>query len=115
MICRKMKGLPFKYPKVTSLPKHRVNLIVPYRHTGVDFTGHLWVENYGQRRKMYILICICLNTRAVHLELIPDMSTHSCVSAVLRFSNKFGITSHIHSDNARSFLRGCDVISEIFS
>ena len=28
MICRKMNGLPFKYLKVTSLHKHRVNLIV---------------------------------------------------------------------------------------
>ena len=91
-----MNGLPFKYPKVTNLPKHRVNLIVPYRHTGVDFTGHLWVENYGQRREMYILI-FCLNTRAVHLDLIPDMSTHSFVSAFLRFSNKFGIPAHIYS------------------
>ena len=36
MICRKMNELPFKYPKVTNLPEHRVNLIVPYRHTGVD-------------------------------------------------------------------------------
>ena len=115
MICREMNGLPFKYPKVTNLPKHRVNLIVPYRHTGVDFTGHLWVENYGQRRKMYIIIFTCLNTRAVHLDLIPDMSTHSFVSALLRFSNKFGIPSHIYSDNARSFLKGCDVISEVFS
>ena len=64
---------------------------------------------------MYILIFTCLNTRAVHLDLIPDMSTHSFVSALLRFSNKFGIPSHIYSDNARSFLKGCDVISEVFS
>ena len=64
---------------------------------------------------MYILIFTCLNSRAVLLDLIPDMSTHSFVSALLRFSNKFGIPSHIHSDNARSFLKGCDVISEVFS
>ena len=30
MICRKMNRLSFKYPEVTNLPKHRVNLIVPY-------------------------------------------------------------------------------------
>ena len=43
------------------------------------------------------------------------MSTHSFVSALPRFSNKFNIPSHIYSDNARSFLKGCDVISEVFS
>ena len=43
------------------------------------------------------------------------MSTHSFVSALLRFSNKFGIPSHIYIYNARSFLKGCDVISEVFS
>ena len=63
---------------------------------------------------MYILSFTCLNTRAVHLDLIPDMSTHSFVSALLRFSNKFGFPSHIYSDNDRSFLKGCDVISEFF-
>ena len=65
--------------------------------------------------KCTYLFFTCLNTRAVHLELISDMSTHSFVSALPRFSNKFNIPSHIYSDNARSFLKGCDVISEVFS
>ena len=73
MICKKFNNLAFRYPKMTNLPKHRVNFIKPFQHTGVDFTGHLWVKNESEENvKMYILIFTCLNVRAVHIELVPD-------------------------------------------
>ena len=113
--CQKFNGLPFKYPKNTNLPKHRVNLITPFLYIGIDFTGHILLADGAETKKYYILIFTCLCTRAVHLELVPDMSTHSFVSAMLRFSNLYGVPSHIYSDNCRSFLRGCDIFSQVFT
>ena len=87
---------------MTNLPKHRVNFIKPYMHTGVDFTGHLFVKNeFGENSKMYLLIFTCLNVRAVHIELVPDMSAQSFVLAFLRFVNLYGVPSYLYSDNAR--------------
>ena len=92
---------------MTNLPKHRVNSIKPYMHTGVDFTGHLFVKNeFGENSKMYLLIFTCLNVRAVHIELVPDMSAQSFVLAFLRFVNLYGVPSYLYSDNARSFVSG---------
>ena len=109
--CKKFNNLALRYPKMTNLPKHRVNFVKPYLHTGIDFTGHLWVKNESnENEKMYLLIFTCLNVRAVHIELVPDMTTHSFVLAFLRFVNLYGVPSYLYSDNARSFISGCQTL-----
>lgn len=115
VLCQKFNNLAFKYPKVTNLPKHRVNLVKPFLHTGIDYTGHVWVKGDEGVSKMYMLIFTCLNIRAVRIELVKDMSTHSFVLALIRFTNIYGIPSHIYSDNARSFIAGCNLIEEVFA
>ena len=76
-------------------------------HTGVDFTSHLFVKNESNENiKMYLLIFTCLNVRAVHIELVPDMSTQSFVLAFLRFVNLYGVPSFLYCDNTRSFVSG---------
>ena len=98
---------------MTNLPRHRVNLVKPFQHTGVDFTGHLWVKNEeGEVVKMYILLFTCLNVRAEHIELVPDMSTHQFVLAFTRFTNVYGIPSHLYSDNAKSFIAGAEILQK---
>ena len=101
--CRKYNSFSFKYPKLTNLPKHRVNFVRPYKHTGIDYTGHIWVDTEKGGKKYYILIFTCLNVRSVHLELVESMSSATFVQAFIRFTNIYGIPSHIYSDNARSF------------
>ena len=115
LICQRFNNLSFKYPKVTNLPKHRVNLIKPFTHTGIDYTGHVWVKSNEGVSKMYLLIFTCLNIRAIHIELVPDMSTHSFILALLRFTNIYGIPTHIYSDNAKSFIAGCNLLEEVFT
>ena len=112
IICRKFNSLLFRYPRMTNLPKHRVNLVKSFQHTGVDFTGHLWVKNEGEVVKMYILLFTCLNVRAVHIELVSDMSTHQFVLAFSRFTNVYGIPSHLYSDNAKSFIAGAEILQK---
>ena len=61
------------------------------------------------------IIFTCLNIRAVHVELVKDMSTHSFIHALVRFTNIYGMPFHIYSDNAKSFIAGCNLIEEIFA
>ena len=113
MTCKRFNSLAYRYPRMTNLPKHRVNFVKPFVHTGVDFTGHLWVKDEkGEDVKMYLLIFTCLNVRAIHIEVVPDMSTHSFVLAFLRFVNLYGIPTHVYSDNAKSFVSGCEVLEQ---
>ena len=120
--CKRFNALAYKYPKMTNLPEHRVNMIDVYGHCGIDYTGHFLVKDkfkiknkvYEVERKYYILIFTCLNTRACHLELIPEMSTDHFVLALVRFFNEYGVPSHIYSDNARSFISGVHVMERVY-
>ena len=68
-MCRKMNSLSFKYPKMTDLPAHRVNLIRPFAHTGVDYTGHIMVRDGEVDCKYYVNFfsfeCTCLSHRII--------------------------------------------------
>ena len=116
LMCKRFNSLSFRYPKITNLPKHRVNLIRPYCHTGIDYTGEIQLrEKKGEKPKSaYLLVFTCLCIRAVHIELVPDMDTKSLVLAIIRFTNLYGIPSHIYSDNAKSFIAGVDIMKEVF-
>ena len=43
------------------------------------------------------------------------MSTHSFILAFIRFTNLYGLPSGIYSDNAKSFIAGCNLIQEVFA
>ena len=113
-LCKRFNNLAYKYPKVTNLPKHRVNLIKPFQNTGIDYTGHVFVKDSTNKcHKMYMLIFTCLEIRAVHIELVPNMSAPAFVQALVRFSSLYGVPTHIYSDNARSFTAGFNYIDHV--
>ena len=111
-MCKKFNALSNKYPRMTNLPKHRVNMVRPFGHVGVDYTGHIYVKveipkKEGEEskkkefveKKFYLLIFTCLNVRACHVELIPEMSTEHFVLALVRFCNecqRFTIFEYFH-------------------
>ena len=39
LVCKKLEGIAFTQPAITSLPEFRVNLAPPFSRVGVDFTG----------------------------------------------------------------------------
>ena len=108
LVCKRYNALAFKYPKFTNMPKHHMNLVKPFQHVGVDYTGHFWVKDNltNQTVKAYILIFTCLNIRAVHFELVTDMSTKNFLLAFQRFCNTYSIPQYVYSDNAKVFLKG---------
>ena len=86
----------------------------PFLHTGIYFIGHLWIQVKGKRKKMYILLFTCLNIRAIHLELVKDMSIHSVIFALVQFFTLYEVPSHIYSDNARAFVAGGNLVKQVF-
>lgn len=111
-VCRKYNALAFKYPKFTNMPKHHINLVKPFQHVGVDYTGHLWVKDGVSDKiiKMFILVFTCLNIRAVHFELLPNMSSKNFILAFQRFCNMYSIPQYLYSDNAKSLLKGGSIL-----
>jgi len=72
----------------------------------------MYVKFGGETRKMYILVFTCLNIRAIHLELLPNMSTKNFLYAFIRFCNLYTVPSVVYSDNANTFLQSLGVIAE---
>ena len=56
--------------------------------TGVDFTGALFVKEGVQEKKVYICLFTCATTRAVHLEVVSDLTVGTFLLAFRRFSSR---------------------------
>ena len=112
IVCKRFNARPFSRAPTPELPADRVNFCKPFAHTGIDYTGHFFCrDRSGARVKVYILIFTCLNSRAVHLELVDTMTTVDFVLAFTRFCNRFGLPKVVYSDNASTFLSGFSLIT----
>ena len=61
---------------------------------------------YGNCIKLYICLFVCATTRAVHLEVVDNLSANSFILCLQRLSAAKGIPSVILSDNHRTFISG---------
>lgn len=102
--CQKVVGQSFQLPDPPPLPKDRVSVCIPFSTAGVDYAGPLNVKVNRQTKKMYICLFTCATTRAVHLELVPDLSTETFVLTFRRFITNKGMPHTIYSDNGTTFL-----------
>ena len=73
--CKKLRGKPYSSPPTAALPEFRVIEVPPFCRVGVDFAGPLYVKGKkGEMKKVYIALFSCCVIRAVHLELVEDLS-----------------------------------------
>ncbi|XP_077547781.1 uncharacterized protein LOC144160032 [Haemaphysalis longicornis] len=87
------------------LPPERTTKAEPFEVVGIDFAGPLFVNEKGKMVKVYIVLFTCAVTRAVHLELVTDMSTGTFIHAFRRFVSRRGLCRGVYSDNALTFKR----------
>lgn len=92
------------------LPPERVTPTFPFSNTGIDLCGPLFYRT-GQRKskpvKCYVTIFVCMTTKAVHIELVADLSSAAFLATLKRFVARRGKPSIIECDNAKNF-RGAD-------
>lgn len=61
----------------------------PFTVTSVDFTGALKIRNASdQAEKVYVCLFTCTSTRAVHLEIVTDLSEEQFIHAFRRFASR---------------------------
>ncbi|XP_014209986.1 uncharacterized protein LOC106640447 [Copidosoma floridanum] len=91
------------------LPDSRVTPSRAFGHTGVDYAGPFSVlasKGRGIRTtKGNIAVFVCMTTKALHLELVGDLSTAAFLGALARFTGRRGRPSELWSDNATCFRR----------
>lgn len=98
----------FINPIMGNLPKTRVAQNFPFFTTGVDYAGPFYMKNHKGRgaklSKCYVSVFICFSTKALHLELVTDLTTETFILALRRFASRRGKPNDIYSDNGRNFL-----------
>ena len=131
VVCRmympKRLTVPF-----SPLPADRVLAANPFEVIGVDFTGPIHIEETKMvtkqttkkypvkivkvktTSKAYVCLITCAVTRAIHLELVPDMTTDAFIRAFRRFISRRGTCSVVHSDNAATFKCADRVIKQSY-
>ena len=112
--CRKVDGIPYRSPDSAPQPKIRVQQTVPFSVTRVDYTGPLYVRSNNGESKSYICLFTCAVTRALHLEVVPDLTERSFLQAFRRFAGHKSLPSRIVSDNASTFTASADELKELF-
>lgn len=90
------------------LPSQRVQPAQAFMRTGVDYAGPFLLKTGGPRStkstKAYIAVFVCFTTRAIHIELVSDLSTATFIAALTRFCSRRGLCSHLFSDNGTNFI-----------
>lgn len=91
-----------------NLPSQRTTPSRPFSKVGVDFAGPILTKQIDGRgkkyQKSYIAVFVCMSVKAIHLEVVTDLSTKSFISALKRFSARRGRPSDIFSDNGTTFV-----------
>ena len=101
--CRRFDGMPLRAPPAPSLPEFRVNEAPPFSNSAVDFAGPLYVRSRRVSESNRICLFTCCVTRAVHLELVLDLSAVTFIRCLKRFAARRGLPWRIVSDNAKTF------------
>ena len=106
-VCQRVYCQP-QHQLMGELPAKRVNISLPFTSVGVDMAGPFYIKWGNSRKptivKSYVALFICMYTRAVHLELVCDLSTDSFLAAFSRFTARRGMPSEVTSDNGSNFI-----------
>ena len=107
VICIKLEGKCYSTPPAPPLPSFRVGEDLGFSSVGIDHAGPVFVKNIyesdGTMYKAYITVFTCTSTRAIHLELSPNLLGNSLIRTLRRFKGLRGIPALIVCDNGQTF------------
>lgn len=114
--CSRMRGQVVA-PIMGNLPGQRLlpggN---PFESVGVDYAGPMLSASRQGRGcrlvKVYIAIFVCFTTKAIHLELVGDLTSNCYLLALRRFISRRGRPINIYSDNGTSFVGAYNDLSK---
>ncbi|XP_044174249.1 uncharacterized protein LOC122957870 [Acropora millepora] len=79
VLCKKFEGRPYGTPPASQLPRFRLSDEFAFTSIGVDFAGLVYVKyiyhKSADMNKVYIVLYTCASSCAVHLDLVPRLTT----------------------------------------
>ena len=107
IVCRRNSVKP-QPQMLGQLPMERVTPDSVFEKVSVDYAGPFYVK-YGSVHKptivkAYVCIFVSLSVKAVHLELVSDLTSEAFIACLRRFVPRRGRPSLIWSDNGTNFV-----------
>ncbi|XP_071055150.1 uncharacterized protein [Onthophagus taurus] len=116
LICFKVKPRSYA-PLMADLPRFRIEAVKAFSIAAVDFAGPIFTtlnRRRGSRSvKSYLCIFVCTATKAIHLELVSDLSTNAFIAALRRFIARRGRCSMLVSDQGTNFVGAYNRMQEM--
>ena len=107
IVCRRTTARP-KHQLLGQIPIERLSPDGVFDRVGVDYAGPFSLK-YGSVRKptlykAYVCIFVSLTVKAVHLEVVSDLTTDAFIATLRRFIARRGKPSLIWSDHGTNFV-----------
>jgi hypothetical protein len=110
IICRRTSVKPH-HQKMGKLPSERITPTYPepiFSTVGVDYAGPVRVKSGPVRKpiltKAYICVFVAMSVKAVHIEVVSDLTTEAFLSCLRRFIARRSKPRLIMSDHGTNFV-----------
>ena len=113
VVCKRVAGKPYTAPDPPPLPHLRTQDVHPFTFTGVDFTGALYVQHGGQEIKVYLCLFTCATTRALHLEIVQDLTAETFLLTFRKFAARRSLPRIMISDNGSTYLSAANELHSL--
>lgn len=108
----------FEGQLMAGLPADRIRKNRAFLISGLDYCGPIeLVERYESRsnkRRCWIAIFVCMVTRAIHIDIVCDLSSAEFIACFERFISRRGHCNRIYSDNGTSFVGAYKELKEAY-
>jgi hypothetical protein len=97
---------------MADLPVERLEPSPPFSYIGMDCFGPFEIKEGRKVLKRYGLIFSCMYSRAVHVEMLDDMSTDALINSLRTFIALRGKVRHIFCDKGTNFVGASNEFSK---
>jgi len=115
--CTRHKAL-HPTPRMGILPKARVHSVRAFSSVGTDYGGPYLVKECKRRNtkttKVYIALFVCMATKAIHVEIVSDLTADAFLAALDRFVARRGVPAHVFSDCGSNYVGAARQLKQIF-
>ena len=101
--CRNLRHAT-QVQKMSDLPSDRIEPSAPFTFVSLDCFGPYLVNERRKEIKRYGLLFVCQASRAIHLEVLDDMSTDCFLNSLRCFIALRGTVSMIRCDQGTNFI-----------
>ncbi|KAL3973900.1 serine/threonine kinase 17 [Sarotherodon galilaeus] len=109
--CRKLRR-GTEEQKMSDLPTQRLDPSPPFTFCGMDCFGPFLTKQARKEHKRYGLLFTCLCCRAVHIEMLDNMTTDAFINALRCFIAIRGAVSEIRCDQGSNFVGAKNELQE---